>query len=142
MHGPTDEQRGRAGLRCSRPTVDTLLVEFSGSWRLQDEFPALAEVEGSLDDTPCVQRMTFDTSGLTACDSGLVTLLLELMAGGARRQVVVDQEGLPSRLRRLLHLATAVLERQGARRETIQEPFLDRVGMETLALVASVGDIL
>jgi ABC-type transporter Mla MlaB component len=115
VHGLTDEQRGRAGLRCSRPTVDTLLVEFSGSWRLQDEFPALTDVEQSLDDTPRVQRITFDTAGLTAWDSGLLTFLLELIACGARRQIVVDQEGLPSGLRRLLHLATAVPERQGAR---------------------------
>jgi hypothetical protein len=142
VHGLTDEQRGRAGLRCSRPTVDTLLVEFSGSWRLQDEFPALTDVEQSLDDTPRVQRITFDTTGLTAWDSGLLTFLLELIACGARRQIVVDQEGLPSGLKRLLHLATAVPERQGARREATQEPFLSRIGHETLALVASVGDLL
>ena len=42
----------------------------------------------------------------------------------------------------MLHLATAVPERQGARRETIREPFLDRVGQETLGLIASVGDLL
>ena len=142
MHGITDAPRGRAELRCSRPTTDTLLVEFSGSWRLQDEFPALADVEQALDDTPRVQRLTFDTTGLTAWDSGLVTFLLELMAGGARHQVVVDQQGLPEGVRRLLHLATAVPERQGARREAIREPFLTRVGQETLRLIASVGDIL
>ena len=49
---------------------------------------------------------------------------------------------MPEGLRRLLHLATAVPERQGARREAIREPFLDRVGQETLGLIASVGDVL
>ena len=33
-------------------------------------------------------------------------------------------------------------ERQGARRQAIREPFLDRVGKETLGLLASVGDML
>jgi phospholipid/cholesterol/gamma-HCH transport system permease protein len=133
---------GYGELHCSRPTADTLLIELSGSWRLQDKVPALTDVEQQIEATPSVQRMTFDTSELTAWDSALVTFLLELMAFGAHRQIVVDQEGLPEGLRRLLHLATAVPERQGARREAIREPFLDRVGQETLALIESVGDLL
>jgi phospholipid/cholesterol/gamma-HCH transport system permease protein len=138
----TDEPHGRAELRCSHPTAETVQVELSGSWRLQDEFPALTDVEQQIEATPRLQRMTFDTSELTAWDSGLVTFLLELIEFGAQRQIVVEQEGLPSGLRRLLHLATAVPERQGARREAIQEPFLDRVGKETLGLIASVGEML
>jgi phospholipid/cholesterol/gamma-HCH transport system permease protein len=137
-----DATPGYGELHCSRPTADTLLIELSGSWRLQDEVPALTDVEQQIEATPRVQRMTFDTSELTAWDSALVTFLLELMAFGAQRQIIVDQGGLPEGLRRLLHLATAVPERQGARRETIREPFLDRIGKETLALIASVGDLL
>lgn len=113
MHGLTDEQHRLSELRCSRPTADTLRVELSGSWRLQDEVPALTDVEQQIEATPRLQRLTFETSALTAWDSGLVTFLLELMAFGAQRQLVVDQEGLPDGLRRLLHLATAVPERQG-----------------------------
>jgi phospholipid/cholesterol/gamma-HCH transport system permease protein len=133
---------GYGELHCSRPTADTLLIELSGSWRLQDKVPALTDVEQQIEATPRLQRMTFDTSELTAWDSGLVTFLLELIEFGAQRQIVVEQEGLPSGLRRLLHLATAVPERQGARRQAIQEPFLDRVGKETLGLIASVGEML
>ena len=142
MQGLTNESRGRAELHCRHPTAETVLVELSGSWRLQDDFPSVANLEQVLDDTPGIQRMTFATTGLTAWDSGLMTFLLELMACGARHQVVVDQEGLPEGLRRLLHLATAVPERQGARRETTPEPFLDRIGQATLGLMASVADIL
>jgi phospholipid/cholesterol/gamma-HCH transport system permease protein len=137
-----DEPRSRAELHCRRPTADTLRIELAGSWRLQDEFPALTDVEQQIEATPRLQRLTFETSELTAWDSGLVTFLLELMAFGAQHQIVVDQEGLPEGLRRLLHLATAVPERQGARREATREPFLDRVGQETLGLLASVGDLL
>jgi phospholipid/cholesterol/gamma-HCH transport system permease protein len=137
-----DATPGYGELHCSRPTADTLLIELSGSWRLQDEVPALTDVEQQIEATPRLQRMTFDTSALTAWDSALVTFLLELIEFGAQRQMVVAEEGLPDGLRRLLHLATAVPERQGARREAIREPFLDRVGQETLALIASVGDLL
>jgi phospholipid/cholesterol/gamma-HCH transport system permease protein len=137
-----DATHGYGELHCSRPTADTLLIELSGSWRLQDEVPALTDVEQQIEATPRLQRMTFDTSALTAWDSALVTFLLELIEFGVQRQIIVDQGGLPEGLRRLLHLATAVPERQGARRETIREPFLDRIGKETLALIASVGDLL
>jgi phospholipid/cholesterol/gamma-HCH transport system permease protein len=133
---------GHGELRCRRPTADTLLVELSGNWRLGDEFPSLTDVEQHLEATPRVQRMTFETTALTAWDSGLVSFLLDLMALGARRQLVVDQEGLPSGVRRLLHLATAVPERQGARRAATQEPFLDRVGKATIAQVGAAGDML
>jgi phospholipid/cholesterol/gamma-HCH transport system permease protein len=136
-----DATPGYGELHCSRPTADTLLIEFSGSWRLQDEVPALTDVEQQIEATPHVQRMTFDTSELTAWDSALVTFILELIEFGAQRQIVVAEEGLPDGLKRLLHLATAVPERQGARREAIRAPFLDRVGQETLALIASVGDL-
>jgi phospholipid/cholesterol/gamma-HCH transport system permease protein len=138
----TDVQHGHGELRCSRPTADTLRVELVGSWRLQDEFPALTGVEQALEAAPRVQRLSFETTGLTGWDSGLVTFLLDLLALGAQHQVVVDQAGLPSGVRRLLHLATAVPERQGARREAIREPFLDRVGKATIATVGAAGDLL
>jgi phospholipid/cholesterol/gamma-HCH transport system permease protein len=138
----TEMKRGGAELRCSRPTADTLRVELVGHWQLPVELPALTGVEQALEAAPRVQRLAFETTELTGWDSALVTFLLDLMALGAQRQLVVDQAGLPSGVRRLLHLATAVPERQGARREAISEPFLDRVGKASLALVASAGDIL
>jgi phospholipid/cholesterol/gamma-HCH transport system permease protein len=138
----TDEKPTHGELRCSRPTADTLLVEISGDWQLHDEVPSATALQPHLDAAPGVQRLTFETQALGRWDSSLVTVLLDILALGAQRQIVVDQEGLPDGLRRLLHLATAVPERQGARREAIREPFLARVGKETLGLIASVGDLL
>jgi phospholipid/cholesterol/gamma-HCH transport system permease protein len=137
-----DATPGRGELRCSRPTADALRVELWGNWRLQDEFPALTSVEQALDAAPPAQRLTFDTTALSGWDSGLVTFLLDIMALGEQRRIPVEREGLPNGLRRLLHLATAVPERQGARREATRQPFLERVGQETLGLIASVGDML
>jgi phospholipid/cholesterol/gamma-HCH transport system permease protein len=142
VHGVTDEQRGRGELRCSRPTADTLLIEISGDWQLQDDLPSATVLETHLQAAPGVQRLTLDTQGLSSWDSGLVTFLLDIINLGAQRQIVVDQAGLPNGLRRLLHLATAVPERQGARREAIREPFLDHVGKGTVSLIASAGDLL
>jgi hypothetical protein len=120
----TDQQRRRAELRCSRPTVDMVQIELAGSWRLQDEVPALTDVEQQIEEAPRVQHLTFDTTELTGWDSSLVTFVLDILDLGARRQTVVDQAGLPSGLRRLVHLGTAVPERQGVRREESQQPFM------------------
>jgi phospholipid/cholesterol/gamma-HCH transport system permease protein len=141
VNGMTDEKLAHGELRCSCPTADTLLVEVSGDWQLHDEVPAAAVLEPHLE-APGVQRLTFDTRALGRWDSGLVTALLDIITFGAQRQLVVDQDGLPSGLRRLLHLATAVPERQGARRGATPEPFLARLGKETLGLIAAVGDLL
>jgi phospholipid/cholesterol/gamma-HCH transport system permease protein len=107
----TDERHRPQELRCSRPTADTLRVELAGPWRLQDEFSPLTAVAQALEAPPRVQRLAFDTADLAGWDSGLVTFLLDLLGLAAQRQLVVDQDGLPSGLRRLLYLATAVPER-------------------------------
>jgi phospholipid/cholesterol/gamma-HCH transport system permease protein len=138
----TDVQRSDTMLSCCRLTADTLQIELAGHWRLQDEFPALTDVEQAIEGPPPVQRLTFDTTNLAGWDSGLVTFLVDLLGRVAQRQLSVDQQGLPDGLRRLLHLATAVPERQGARRESAAEPFLSRVGKGTISLVGAAGDIL
>ena len=141
MHGVSETVPERGEVRCSRPTAETLRVELVGHWRGPDEVPALTGVEQALDRAPGVQRLTLATTALSGWDSGLVTWLLDLLALAERRQLVVERDGLPSGLQRLLHLATAVPERQGARRETSRTPVLDRIGQATLALMASVGDL-
>jgi hypothetical protein len=122
VNGMTDVQHERGELRCSRSRANTLWVELPGTWRLQDEFPSLTGVEQPLEAVPRVRSLTFDTAELTGWDGGLATFLLDLIAVGAQRQIVVDQEGLPSGVRRLLHLSTVVPERQGARRGPYKNP--------------------
>src|SRR5215475_424983 len=104
VHGMTDAPQGHAELRCSRPTADTLRVELAGPWRLQDDFPPLTAVERALEAPPPVRRLTFDTTALADWDSGLVTYCLDLLSLAGRHQLVVDQEGLPEGLRRMVHL--------------------------------------
>ena len=142
MKSITSETPGPAELHCSRPTADALQVELSGHWRLQRDVPSATTVAQQLDATPGVQRLTFETQGLAGWDSGLVTCVLDILALGAQRQLVVDQEGLPSGLRRLLHLATAVPERQGARREAARDSMLARIGKAAIASTGSSVDTL
>ena len=82
---------------------------------------------------PRLQRLAFETTGLTGWDSGPVTFLLDLMALAAQRQLVVEQgAGLPDGLRRLLRLATArAVALRGRRRGSRTRPFLSWVGWAT-----------
>jgi phospholipid/cholesterol/gamma-HCH transport system permease protein len=122
--------------------VDTVCVQLSGSWRVNQRLPAAADVQKDLEGRQGLRRIVFQTESVTGWDSGLLTFLrkLEASLGGADLQV--DQSGLPEGARRLLRLAAAVPERSGARRAAAGEPFLSRVGKETLDLLQGSGEVV
>ncbi|HKA55742.1 MAG TPA: ABC transporter permease [Candidatus Binatia bacterium] len=129
-------------LRCTWPTADTVCVELGGSWTIHAELPPVAQVQQQFDARPAVRRLLFDTRRLTNWDSGLLTFLLGLSALCAPRHIEIDPGGLPQGVQRLLRLATAVPERQGARREDVRESLLARIGKATLAARQEAVELL
>jgi phospholipid/cholesterol/gamma-HCH transport system permease protein len=123
-----DTPQERGAIQVSRPTEGTLLVHLSGIWTLQSDRPTVAELQQQIDAAAPVQRLTFETSGLTAWDSGLVTFLRNVEELCRSRQIAIDRGTLPDGVRRLLDLAAAVPERQEARREEARDPILARIG--------------
>jgi phospholipid/cholesterol/gamma-HCH transport system permease protein len=115
-----------------QPTDDTLLVRLAGSWKIQEGIPAVLEVQQHLDTTPGVRQLAFETRDMTAWDSGLLTFLRQVMVQSTQRQIVVDQSGLPEGVRRLLALAVAVPEREGARRSAQRLSWLAGIGTAVL----------
>lgn len=142
MDASPDVISTRPQLHIARPSDDMLLVQFSGSWRLQDELPAAAEVEQALEAGPSVRRMALDAQGVTAWDTGLLTFLLRLMQQNQQRQIDTDQTGLPEGMQRLLALATAVPEREGAARSAAHTPLLARIGSHAIAAVTSSREMI
>jgi phospholipid/cholesterol/gamma-HCH transport system permease protein len=76
-----------------------------------------------------------------------LTFVRHLLEASTQRQVVVEQQGLPEGVRRLLALAAAVPEREGARRGGAQLSWLARIGTDVLAgwkgawdMVAFIGE--
>ena len=132
----------RAEMHVSRLTADMLLVRLSGNWRLRNERPSADDLQPQVESEPRVARLSFDTQEITSWDSGLLTFLRKIEDICQTRQITVDRGGLPDGIRRLLDLATAVPERQGARREAVQEPILARLGQGTIAVAESAGGIL
>ena len=93
----------------------------------------MSEVYKQLDASPTVRRLAFEAQELTGWDSRLLTFLRQVMEASTQRQMVVDQHGLPEGVRRLLALAAAVPEREGARRGAPRPSWLASIGTAVLA---------
>ncbi len=129
-------------LQVTRTADDTLLVQLTGSWRLQDELPDATEVQQHLETGAAVRRMAFDAQGITAWDTGLLTFLLKLMRQNQARQIATDQTTLPEGMQRLLALATAVPERAGAARTAGRTPWLAAIGTRAIGAMAASQEML
>jgi phospholipid/cholesterol/gamma-HCH transport system permease protein len=129
-------------LSFSRPQADTLVIHLAGDWRSGHEVPDADEVRRELETGPPVRTVSFEASGLTEWDSNLLTFMLKVRHWCAEKKIEIVGEGLPEGAQRLIKLALAVPERQGARKESRKEPFFSRVGQQTLKLVGSTKETL
>jgi phospholipid/cholesterol/gamma-HCH transport system permease protein len=108
--------------------AEGLILQLAGSWRLEAAIPAAEAVDDRLEVSPGIRRLIFDTRALAGWDSGLLIFLRQVVDACARRDVSVNQEGLPPGVRRMLALATAVPENRHIPSEGTGEPFLQWVG--------------
>jgi hypothetical protein len=58
-------------LTFTRASDSTLLIKFSGAWHLSRDVPSAALLRRELESASTLNRIAFDTSGLTHWDSGL-----------------------------------------------------------------------
>ena len=127
-----------ATLEFGRQVADTLVLRLSGPWTIHERLPAVDEVQRELETDGAVRRVRFETEGLAAWDSALLTFLLRVVAQADGRGVAADRDGLPEGVRRLLALATAVPERRDT--GTAAKPsWLARVGLATLEGIRDAG---
>jgi phospholipid/cholesterol/gamma-HCH transport system permease protein len=110
-------------------------VALTGAWRNENRLPDASEVWRKIEAGSPVHRLTFDTSGVSAWDSGLVTFATKVLEGARARGIDGDRTGLPDGAQRLLRLAEAVPERQTGRALT-ERPWLARIGAWTSAALA------
>ena len=120
----------------------TLLVRLAGPWHLRRDVPSPALALQELDAKPPPKRVSFDASGLTGWDSGLVSFLAQIGDACRDRGVAVDREGLPAGLKRLLELADEVPEQAGARVTESKASWLERIGAVTIGYGLSLGEFL
>lgn len=118
------------------------VLALSGEWTLGSRLPHSDETLRTLDQVAGLQRLTFDTTGLSAWNSALASFLTAVVRHGRGRGVEIDASGLPKGLQGLLDLAFAVPEYEGARRGETRLSFIERVGEDSMDLVRSTGEIM
>ncbi|MBL8225193.1 MAG: ABC transporter permease [Chromatiales bacterium] len=131
-----------ASLDCHRDADGVVQVRFAGDWRLADPLPAADPVLAELRSTPAPRGVAFETGSLGRWDTALLTRLVAICSAADAAGVPVADAGLPPGARRLLHLAFAVKEREGARRADRQRSVAEQVGEATLGLWAALVELV
>jgi phospholipid/cholesterol/gamma-HCH transport system permease protein len=142
MDAPEQKKSTTAGLNVTTPAADTLLVKLSGEWKITEALPSTSDVEKSLDSAKGIRRLAVDAKDLGGWDSGLLTFLIKVFEACSKAKIEVAKDGLPEGVRRLIDLATAVPEREGARKEAKKEAFFAMVGGEAVAFYRSFLEML
>lgn len=112
---------------------DRLAVGIRGAWQLRDGLPPFDGFRAALEKHPGIRAVTFDTGGLAAWDSSIVTFAKQVSDLCRERGLEIDLGGLPDGARRLLQLAESVPEKSDARAGGDADGFLTRVGKTMLA---------
>lgn len=121
---------------------EALTIRFSGSWALENGLPDVEPAIEALGATDAGRALRFDTSALADWDTGFITMLVRIYRAAGARDVQPDPAGLPEGARRLLDLAFAVKEREGARRGSRPKGFLERVGENALEVSGQARQLL
>ena len=112
-----------------------ILLRPGGSWDIEVETPAGSDATAAIEALGRGDTLRYDTTELSAWDSGFLALLLRLEEAATARDVKIDRTGLPDGARRLLALAESAPARDDARRDSGEAPMLDRVGESMIEAV-------
>ena len=113
---------------------DTILLRLAGDWRTHEHLPPADQAEQRLRSATGLRRLTFDASGVTQWDSGLLVFLVRLTNLCEAQSIQLDRSGLPDGVDDLLRLAFAVPENKDTGRAGAADSFLARVGKRTLSM--------
>jgi len=137
-----DKQAASSYLNFSRPDKGALLVRLTGSWKIGAPLPSSDEVYPHIQPSQGIRRLVFETGDITGWDSSLVTFLMDINNYCSAQNIVLEKEGLPLGVKKLIGLATAVAERKGARKDTQRDPFLVRVGTSAIGFWQAASELL
>ncbi|MEO1202387.1 MAG: ABC transporter permease [Pseudomonadota bacterium] len=131
-----------ATLTVDESAEQSLAVTLAGDWLLESDLPGIDPVLDRLTGSAKPTVVRFDASGLTDWDTGLLANLVAIHRAAEAHGVTFDESGLPEGARKLLKLAFAVKEREGARRRRQRKGFLEKVGEKTLSAVDRAKELL
>jgi phospholipid/cholesterol/gamma-HCH transport system permease protein len=119
-----------------------ITVSLGGEWLLGNELPGPDPVLDRLRKGPKPERLGFDTNSLGDWDTGLITTVLNIARSAEANGVALDESGLPDGARKLIDLALAVKEREGARRAPETSSFLAEIGDASVDIWNACADFV
>jgi phospholipid/cholesterol/gamma-HCH transport system permease protein len=127
----------------SRAEDGTVVVHLGGDWRLGHASLATENLLKELSKPPKPRKLVFDAEGLGYWDSSLLTFIENLNDLSRLGSIEQDRAGLPPGVQRLLHLAEAVPEKEGARGGGEQrQHLLARIGTAAINVASQSGEFL
>ncbi len=132
----------RAGWDARLLAGGELQIRLFGAWVLASGARFTADLPRRLGEAPRAGRISFDAGELEAWDNVLIDFLNKLETLAGERGLTVDRSGLPGGVERLVTLARAVPEREGARRSRARPGLLTRVGTSSVAFFAAAADLV
>lgn len=112
-----------------------------GDWVIEHQLPDTEFVFVQLADKK-TKAVEINTKALSNWDSGLITFLVKLRNYADREKIKVNYSNLPEGAQRLLNLAFAVEEREGARKKHKKENIFTRAGNNFLNTVDRTKSLL
>jgi phospholipid/cholesterol/gamma-HCH transport system permease protein len=134
MSSPEISKPTPAEIEFRRRGPDALVAILSGEWKAAGGLPRPEQVQDELKRSAAIRHVTCDVSRVTQWDSGLIGFLLQCQKLCEEAKVKFDQQSLPQGMGRLIALALAVPEREGAKRGRQDESFVQHVGMGAIRL--------
>jgi phospholipid/cholesterol/gamma-HCH transport system permease protein len=117
-------------------------MDVSGDWRIGHRLPSPDDIVRQVVAAGNVERMTFNTAGLTGWDSAFLVFLTDLRQPLTDKKIAIDPAGLPEGVRNILAIASAVPEKKETKGQTPHMPFLVQVGQDSTAFFRSVAEML
>jgi len=129
-------------LTFSRPTAATVVIHFSGDWKIGNALPQASEMQKEIETGTKVHQVSFDTQGLKEWDSSILTFLIKVTEYCTNNNIRADKEGLPLGIQKLLGLASQEHQRKGVTRTVTHKTFFVQVADATFDFIGSSKEIL
>jgi phospholipid/cholesterol/gamma-HCH transport system permease protein len=119
----------------SWPDDGILLVHLNGTWKIGQELSSADVVMDQAAMRPDTRLIQFDSSGLGAWDSSLLTILVDVQNRCSHTGIKMETEGLPQGIVRLLRLASEFKASIELPDKKVEASFLTSIGERALASV-------
>ena len=122
--------------------ADALSLRLRGDWTLHSGVPDLDGIEKEIEAKGTLRRVTFDATGLRDWDSSLLTFILGLVDYANSKKLEIDLTGLPSGVRGLTDLATAVPKQEGVAEKRTRRSLLEIFGDQMISFADGTGRLM